>query len=84
MNTPFAKACELVGAHRLAEILGVTPQAISDWKNGKRPIPIVRCAQIEAATNVEVCCEELRPDEREFWSYMRKPKSNPRPKHPAA
>jgi DNA-binding transcriptional regulator YdaS (Cro superfamily) len=78
MNTPFSKACEIVGAKQLAEILGVTPQAISDWKNGKRQIPIDRCAQIEAATNVKVCCQELRPDKGDFWEYMRKPGSNPK------
>jgi DNA-binding transcriptional regulator YdaS (Cro superfamily) len=80
MNTPFQKACDLVGAAKLAALLGVTPQAISDWKNGKRQIPIERCAQIESATNVEVSCEDLRPDKHDFWEYMRTPKANPPPK----
>jgi DNA-binding transcriptional regulator YdaS (Cro superfamily) len=79
MNTSLQKACDLVGAVKLAALIGVTPQAISDWKNGKRPIPLDRCAQIESATNIAVCCEELRPDKRDFWAYMRKPGANPRP-----
>jgi DNA-binding transcriptional regulator YdaS (Cro superfamily) len=80
MNTPFQKACELVGAAKLAQILGVTPQSISQWRTKDRPIPLDRCAQIEKATDVAVTCEELRPDKHEFWEYMRRPNSNPKPK----
>lgn len=80
MNIPFQKACEIVGATKLAQILGVTPQSISQWGAGKRPIPLDRCAQIEEATTMAVTCEELRPDKHEFWEYMRLPASNPKPK----
>lgn len=79
MTTPFEKACEIVGASKLAQILNVSPQAISDWRIGKRPIPIERCAQIEEATGIKVTCEELRPDKHDFWAYMRIPESNPDP-----
>ncbi|MBY0241882.1 MAG: helix-turn-helix domain-containing protein [Burkholderiaceae bacterium] len=79
MNTPFQKACDIVGAAKLAQILGVSPQAISEWRKAKRPIPLERCAQIEEATKVAVTCEELRPDKQEFWAYLRLPGSNPKP-----
>ena len=79
MNTPFQRACDLVGAAKLAELLDVSPQAVSDWRKAKRPVPLDRCAQIEAATGVAVTCEELRPDKHAFWEYMRQPGSNPRP-----
>ena len=83
MNTSLQKACDLVGAAKLAAMIGVTPQAISGWINGKRPIPLDRCAQIESVTNVAVCCEDLRPDKHDFWAYMRTPKANPAPKRKA-
>ena len=50
------------GASRLAEILRVTPGAVSQWANGTRPVPPTRCRAIEAATDGRVTCEELRPD----------------------
>jgi DNA-binding transcriptional regulator YdaS (Cro superfamily) len=78
MTTPFEKACDLVGAAKLARLLSVSPQAISEWRKGKRLIPIERCAQIEEATDVAITCEELRPDKADFWEYMRLPGSNPR------
>jgi DNA-binding transcriptional regulator YdaS (Cro superfamily) len=77
MTTPFEKACEIVGASKLAQILNVSPQAVSDWRKQKRAIPIERCAQIEMATQVAVTCEQLRPDKSDFWAYMRLPGSNP-------
>ena len=76
MTTPFEKACEILGASKLAQILNVSPQAVSDWRKAKRAIPLERCAQIEKATGEAVTCEELRPDKREFWEYMRLSKAN--------
>lgn len=63
MNTPFDKACDLVGPANLARLLGVTPQAINEWKKKKRPIPLDRCTQIEQATNGAVTRKDLRPDD---------------------
>jgi DNA-binding transcriptional regulator YdaS (Cro superfamily) len=79
MNIPFHRACEIVGTAKLAMLLEVSPQAISEWRKGKRPIPLERCAQIEKATAVAVTCEELRPDKADFWAYLRLPGSNPKP-----
>jgi DNA-binding transcriptional regulator YdaS (Cro superfamily) len=44
----------------LALRVGVTPQAVSQWVTGRRPIPAERCPAIELAVRVK--CEELRPD----------------------
>lgn len=71
MNTPIEKACDKIGAANLARIIGVSPQAINEWKNGGRPIPLDRCVQIEQATNRAVTCEQLRPDKAEYWAYLR-------------
>lgn len=63
MNSAFEKACQLVGAANLARYLGVTPQAVNEWKKAKRPIPVDRCAQIELATFGGVTRKDLRPDD---------------------
>jgi DNA-binding transcriptional regulator YdaS (Cro superfamily) len=46
------------GAPRLAEALGVKPQAIANWVS--RGAPKEKCLVIENLTGVR--CEELRPD----------------------
>ncbi|MBN3757187.1 helix-turn-helix domain-containing protein [Paraburkholderia sp. Tr-20389] len=46
------------GALRLAEALGVKPQAIANWVS--RGTPKEKCLVIENLTGVR--CEELRPD----------------------
>lgn len=58
-SSPIAVLVERVGSQRkLAELLGVTPQAISLWKLGK--IPAERVLAIEGATGVSR--RVLRPD----------------------
>lgn len=44
----------------LAKALGVTPQAVSQWVRGSRPIPPRHALAIEAATGVSR--HDLRPD----------------------
>lgn len=51
----------------LANDLGVTPQAICFWRDGKRKIPADKCPLIELVTGVT--CESLRPDVA--WSVLR-------------
>lgn len=80
MNSSLKKACDLIGATNLARAIGVSPQAINEWAKGGKKIPIERCAQIEKQTAQAVCCEDLRPDKKDFWEYMRSPSSNPKPK----
>lgn len=66
----LSRAFEVVGSQvRLAELLGVTPAAVSQWLSGLRPVPIKRCPEIEKATGGMVRCEDLRPDVD--WSVLR-------------
>lgn len=59
---PIDRASDyLGGAGKLAALLGVSAQAISNWK--ERGVPIERCVAIEQATNSEVTRRELRPDD---------------------
>lgn len=55
----LARAAEAVGGgSKLAEILGLTRQAIYQW----RQVPAERLVEIEEATGGRVTREELRPD----------------------
>jgi DNA-binding transcriptional regulator YdaS (Cro superfamily) len=63
------KACEAVGGQaRLAELIGVSAQAVNQWVSGARPLPAERVIPIERATVDEetgkprVTRHELRPD----------------------
>jgi DNA-binding transcriptional regulator YdaS (Cro superfamily) len=62
------RAAEIVGSQRdLANYLGVTPGAVSQWSTAG--VPVERCIDIEKATNGAVRCEDLRPDVD--WAYLR-------------
>lgn len=53
------RAIEIVGKPTdLARLVGVTPQALSQWKR----VPPMRVLQVEAATGGRVTRHELRPD----------------------
>jgi len=53
------KALKLAGGTvKLASLLGITPQAISQWKR----TPVNHVLKIEEATGGEVTRYELRPD----------------------
>lgn len=55
------KAIKLAGTTKnLAEKIGVTPMAVTQW--GKRGVPVKRSLDIEAATEGEVTRHDLRPD----------------------
>ncbi|WP_072766205.1 helix-turn-helix domain-containing protein [Nitrosospira sp. Nsp11] len=58
-------------AIKLAFDLSVPPPLISQWRSGKRQVPLERCPAIERATKGAVTCEELRPDFD--WQYLRTP-----------
>ena len=47
----------------LARKVGVAPSVIYQWKTGVRRVPIIRCADIELATNGQVTRKDLRPDD---------------------
>jgi DNA-binding transcriptional regulator YdaS (Cro superfamily) len=58
---PIDRAADAVdGAVKLAAILGVTAQAISNWKSD-RGVPIDRCVAIEVACDGAVRRWDLRP-----------------------
>ena len=61
MNT-LQQAIELVGdQNQMAEICGVTRQAVYKWVKAGRP-PAHQCRTIEAATGALVTRYQLRPD----------------------
>jgi DNA-binding transcriptional regulator YdaS (Cro superfamily) len=56
-NTPLARAIKKAGtANDLARLLGITPQAISQWTE----IPIKRAPDVSRVTGIPL--HELRPD----------------------
>jgi DNA-binding transcriptional regulator YdaS (Cro superfamily) len=55
-----------------AKKLGVSSVLISQWKTGKRPVPIERCTAIEVATGGQVTRKDLRPDDWEsIWPELK-------------
>lgn len=56
------------GASELAKLLGVSAQAISNWK--ERGVPIDRCVAIERATGGLVTRKDLRDDWQAIWPEL--------------
>ena len=46
----------------IARLCGVSPQAVSQWVAGTRPIPPKHAKSIEDATGGQVTASQLRPD----------------------
>ena len=64
------RAIAIVGnMAKLARLLGVTPQAVKFWREGRRRLPAEVCPLIERATSGAVTCEQLCPDVD--WAYVR-------------
>lgn len=74
-NAAAQRAADLLGGNSaLAKACGVTPQAVSQWANGGRPIPERRCVAIERLTKGAVTRQELRPDDwSEIWPELATP-----------
>ncbi|MGB3424238.1 MAG: YdaS family helix-turn-helix protein [Castellaniella sp.] len=70
---PVRAACEFAGGvTALARRLGLPPQVIHSWAIGQRPIPIIRCVEIEELTGGEVTRKQLRPDDWwQIWPELR-------------
>ena len=66
----FTRFSGAVSQTEFARRLGVSSVVVSQWKTGKRPVPVGRCPSIEALTDGLVLCEELRPDID--WAVLRK------------
>lgn len=60
--TAITLAIEAVGGQQteLARRISVSPQALNQWVQGKRPIPAERCMAIEREAGIR--CEDLRSD----------------------
>lgn len=61
---PISRAIDAIGGKQadLAIRLGVTPQAVNQWVQEKRPVPAQHCIAIETATAGAVTRHDLRPD----------------------
>lgn len=67
---PIDRAAEILGSQTaLADLLGVSKGAVSQWKDVGRRVPAEYCPLIERATDGKVRCEELRPDVA--WDVLR-------------
>lgn len=66
-----SRACEILGgATSLARALGVSPQMVSQWLKGTRPVAAEHCPVIEKLTDGAVRCEEL--NDKVDWEYVRR------------
>lgn len=67
---PIDAAADAVGSQSaLAQLLGVSKGAVSQWKDEGRKVPAEHCPLIERATAGRVRCEDLRPDIA--WDVLR-------------
>lgn len=57
------------GLYKLAALLGVSPQAVVNWRS--RGVPLNKCAQVEAVTGGAVTRTELRHDAHLIWPELR-------------
>lgn len=65
---PIQRATEILGSVKaVADVCGVSAQAVCNW--AAKQVPAKHCPDIEAATNGEVRCEDLRPDVN--WPVLR-------------
>lgn len=60
----------------LAARLGVPPSFVSKMANGIKPVPLDHCPLIQAATDNQVTCEELRPDKVDYFALIRAQAAN--------
>ena len=68
---PLDRAADAVGGTpKLAAALGVSAQAICNWK--ERGVPIERCLAIERATNGSVTRRDLRDDWQAIWPELKR------------
>lgn len=63
MNTHIATAVAFAGSQTsLANLIGAAPAFVSQWVNGRRPVPPRFAREIETATGGKVTRYDLRPD----------------------
>jgi DNA-binding transcriptional regulator YdaS (Cro superfamily) len=72
------------GPAKLAALLGVTTQAVCNWRDGKRRLPAEFCAPIEKATQGVVRRWDLRQDDWHLiWPELVDADGAPAVHHPA-
>jgi DNA-binding transcriptional regulator YdaS (Cro superfamily) len=56
-------ACEVAGSQAaLAAAIKVVPATVHQWTTGVRPVPGLRCPEVERHVRGTVTVEQLRPD----------------------
>ena len=72
---PIEKSIQIAGsASALSRLIGVSPQAVCFWRDGKRGIPAERCSAIERVTHGRVTRQELRPNDWHLiWPELKEP-----------
>lgn len=75
-NAVVEKAAEIAGGQSaLAKACGVSPQAVSQWIRGLRPVAHRHGRKIEDATKGEIGRRDLFPDSwQEYWPELGKQK----------
>jgi len=70
MSQPLALAIEEAGGPtKVAGLLGVSPQAVCFWRDGKRQFPVEHCSPLCAVTSVRRW--DLRPyDWHRIWPEL--------------
>lgn len=53
---------QLLTVRQVADLCGITVQAVYKWEKSERGVPIEHCRVIEDATNGAVTRHDLRPD----------------------
>lgn len=55
----------------LSKSTGIPAPMLSNWASGDRPIPVVRCVELERATGGVVTRKDLRPNDwRQIWPEL--------------
>lgn len=72
LTSPIEKAAQVVGGlTKLANMLGVSPPTVHEWKTLKRKVPAARCKSIVMAANGAVTLQELRPNDwQDYWPEL--------------
>jgi DNA-binding transcriptional regulator YdaS (Cro superfamily) len=80
----YLNTAERGTAAEIARAVGVHPVMVSQWGSGDKPVPVLRCPLIEAATGRQVMRWDLRPaDWWVFWpELMHAPGHPPIPEPP--
>ena len=70
---PIRSACDWFGGVTgFAKAINIAPSAVTNWATGKKPVPIIRCVQIEEVTGGMVTRQQLRPEDWHLiWPELR-------------